>query len=616
MTLLSGPGVTSDTVTAVASGMSGWANSIDANMAAFIADLSLQRGVNYTDAIGDPSVLNYLQWDYDAELARLQQLRPGFLGNLGATSQSLADAITALQVPAAPTLTTPLPQFPTLAAERPQVAVLPLPTFDVGDAPTDAPVLTDLSTPDAPLVTLPTVPTFEELQLPSAPSFSIPTFTDTAPVNQLAPPTATFSFVDAAYTSQLRDPLIAKLLYDLENGGYGIDAADELALWGRARDRAEAQGRLSVDAALKRANSMSFPLPTGALLSALELARADVVKQMSEASRDIALKRADLYVENRRFTIEQVQALEKISIDLHNAIAERSLNAAKATVELGIATFDATVRSFSASLESYKVGAQVFESRIRAELSKAEIYKAQIEAEKLRGEFNLQRVQLYQSQLNGIQTVVNLYKTRVEAVDVLAQIQAQKIEIFKARVQAYAARVGAKAAEFSAYKDSVGAQESLVEMYKTDVSAFETVVRAEEARIRALTQSNEALIQQYKARVEQYTAQLEGVSKRAEIQVDIDKTAVAGQAVNAQVYRALTDAVVSGVQTKIEAQKMNNQWNVGILESHNNVVRTRLEELKTTIMSRVEIDKFSAGIYAQALSAVLSGISGLSVKSA
>lgn len=588
------------------------ANELAAEAASFIDDVVAQREIDFSQ-VGDLDSLNYLQWDYNTELNQLFALRAGTVA-LGDVSPDI-DRILAVPVPASPSLTLPTATIPSLDAERPVISLPALPGTDVGLAPSDAPAITDISTPDAPLVTLPNVPTFEELQLPVAPSYVLPSFSETAPQNLLVAPTAQFAYVDTGYTSALRDPLVAKLLFDLENGGYGIDANDELALWTRARDRAGQVGRTGMEEAQRRAYDMSFPLPQGALIAGMEQAQKDLLAEISKANLEIALKRSDLYVENRKFTITQVNELEKVSIALYNAIQERSLNAAKATVELGIAAFDSTVRNFNAQLESYKTSASVFETLMRAELQKAELYKAQIQAEALRGEFNKQKADLYQAQLNGINSVVNLYKTRVEATAALTNVQAQKIEIFKSRVQAYAERVRAKASEYDMYRAAVQGETAKLEIYKTDIAAYNARLTGEEVRTRVLMQGNAALIQQYEAAVKQYEETLKAADAALKARLDEQRTDVLAAQVNVSGYRALTDAVLAGVQQKVASQKMNNDWNIAALNSNVDAVKMRLEQLRLTVQSRTEIDKFGAKFFMDPLTATLASLNGLSVKS-
>lgn len=605
--------LTGDTLQAFSQYMSFNAQALSNAAALFIEDLVAMRSIDFS-SVGNVDTLNYLQWDYNTEVQQLVAMRPGSITITDPTSD--IDRIGALATPVSPDLASVTPAVPTLDAERPVVSLPARPDADVGDAPSDAPAITDVAAPDAPLITLPSVPTFEELQIPAAPTYTMPSFAAQAPADTLLAPTAVFSFVDTGYTSDLRDPLVAKLLYDLENGGYGIDTADEQALWVRARDRAEATARLAIEEAMKRAAATSFPMPTGALNADIQRARAALMQTVNDTNREIFVKRADMFVENRKFTIEQVQAYEKMDRELYNAIQERALNVAKVTVELGVAVFDATVRKFAASLDAYKTEASVFETRVRAELAKAEQFKAQIEAESLRGQFNAQRVALYQAQLNGVQTVANLYKTRVEAMAALTAAQGQKIEIFKSRVQAYGERVRAKASEFEMYRSAVLGETSKLEIYRTDIAAFEARMRAEELRARTLTMGNDALLSRFKAAVQQYEAQLKGLSATVDAKLEHEARLVAAAGVNVASYRAVADAVVAGIAARKDGQRMTNEWNIATLNSRVEAVKMRLEEMKVTVLSRTEIDKFGSKFFGDPLTATLASLSGLSVKTA
>jgi hypothetical protein len=586
---------------------------LDASTQRFINDLAGARDLDYNTETGDPTVLKYLQWDYD-ELQVLIHARPALMVIDIAGTDADIDAVRQHVAPTEPTLNLPQVIIPSLDAERPLLTLPVLPGTDVGVAPSDEPSIDVLAIPDAPSFILPNVPSVEEMNLPTPPSFVAHSFMSSAPVNLLVAPTAEFAYVDAGYTSQLRDPITAKLLHDLENGSYGIEPSDELSLWGRARDRAEAQGRLAMEDAKKRAANMSFELPQGALFADMERARRDVSNMLSDINREIALKRADLYVEGRKFTYQQVQDLEKTSIALYNAIAERSFNTAKASVELGISKFDASVRNYNAQLDGYKTEAAVFESLIRAELVKAETFKAQIAAEHLRGEFNKIKVDLYQAQLNGIQTTVNLYKTRLEAVSTLAQVQQQKIEVFRARVQAYAERVRAKSAEYDMYRSAIQGETAKLEIYKTDIAAYESRLRGEELRVSAITKSNDVRVAQFREQLNRYKASIDATAKSADLRLEQQRAIVAASGVNVAGYRAMVDAITAGVQTRIDGQKMNNAWNIAAVNANVDMVKVRLETLKLSHQARIDIDKFGAKFYMDPLTATLASLNGLSVR--
>lgn len=600
--------LTSDSVQAIATYFAQNANSIAASGAAFIEGLA--AGKDFTFDVGDLEVLNYLNLTYPTDQFILP---PGPNTDMNGISVKI-EKLAALVPPTAPIMATPLVSIPVLEDNTPVLSMPIRPDQDVGPAPTDAPDIQEVQPPAAPTITLPNTPTFEELQLPIAPSFSLPSFTAESPQNTLAAPTTRFDYVDTGYLSELRDPLVAKLLDGLTNGGYGIEPGDEQALWSRARDRAEQQGKIAVDQAGKDAVSTSFPMPQGAYFQRLDKARDQIQVVMSDINREIALKRADLYVENRKFTIQEVQKYEQIAISLYNAVQERALNFAKASAEIGIAIYEAAIKKFAADMDAYKTEAQVFDIRIRAELSKAELFKAQIDAEKLRGEFNQIKVNMYNAQLQGITQTVNLYKSRIEAANLLAQLQQMKLEAFKSRVAIFSERVKAKQAEFDMYRAGIQGEMAKVDIFKAQIDAYSKRVDAEEVKARITLQGNEALLQQYKGAVQQYTSQMEGFTKTVDAQIESGRLGIQEYNVDVQAFQAAVQAVIQGSNVRVLNQRTNNEWNIAALNSRVEQAKFRLEQLKMTVENMNSINRFGSEYFRTSLGATLSGLNGLSVK--
>jgi hypothetical protein len=172
---------------------------------------------------------------------------------------------------------------------------------------------------------------------------------------QLTPPEAPdadFTYTDPGYASVLRDPLMQKLLVDLVSGGYGIETTDEEALWQRAREREAAGMNAAVSEALRVSASTGFPLPQGAQQKAVARAQQEYADKISSLNRDIALKRSELYLQSRQFTIEKVLASEQQSIALYNAIQDRAMRIAQLQVELAIGLFNAGVTLFRSQQEA------------------------------------------------------------------------------------------------------------------------------------------------------------------------------------------------------------------------------------------------------------------------
>lgn len=530
------------------------------------------------------------------------------------TLRANIEQLAALTTPSLPDLLTPSSDIPELTASAPVILLPTAPDADVGAAPGGAPSLETPTTPDAPSIILPTVPTLEDLRLPESPSLVMPEWSAVAPQNLLTPPTAVFAYVDTGYVSTLHDPLVQKLLSDLQNGSYGIDANDEAQLWSRAQDRATRAGRSAADEAIRRAAGMSFPMPQGSMLEIVQQAEDKVLDALTEANRDIALKRADMYVEGRKFTIQQVQSYEKIRIDLYNATQERALNYAKAVVETGIAIYDSSVRNFQAQLQAYQTESQVFANRVQAELSKAQIYRTQIEAEGLRMQYNRARVEAYQAQLQGITTVVELYKSRIAAAKLFMELQGQKIDLFRGQVQAYAERVKAKEAEFGIYKAQIGGQLAQLDVYKSQIDAHNAVLGGREVRARIQLQGNESLLQRYRAAVELYRAQLDSFSKQISARVEEAKTRGSLYGADIDAYRAFVDGAMSSARVNSDLNRYNLDWNKATLAARVEQVGFRFKQLLAGVDLQKAVNKDGIEFLRTALGAAASGINSLGVR--
>lgn len=199
-----------------------------------------------------------------------------------------------------------------------------------------------------------------------------------------ATPTPTFSYTDPGYSSAMRDAMSAKLLNDLLNGGYGIDTIDEVTLWNRERDREVLLMQGEIEEIRRQAAAMSFPMPQGVLFAQLEKARQKYMEKISSANRDIGLKRADLYVQHRQRTLENVLKTEDQSIGLYNAIQGRALEAAQVLVKMTLAIFEAGMRAFelqiSALLKQITAKVDVAQMSVQLYASDVNAYAAYVNA--------------------------------------------------------------------------------------------------------------------------------------------------------------------------------------------------------------------------------------------
>lgn len=91
----------------------------------------------------------------------------------------------------------------------------------------------------------------------------------------------------------------------ITNGGTGVNATVEGRIWQRDRDRITREASASIEQASAQWASRGFPLPPGALVSAVQSIEQSRQTAVAAVSREAAIKAFETEVENVRFAITQ-----------------------------------------------------------------------------------------------------------------------------------------------------------------------------------------------------------------------------------------------------------------------------------------------------------------------
>lgn len=519
------------------------------------------------------------------------------------------------EAPTIGTITVPdLGAFPELSLADPVLSLPVAPGSSLPAAPTGAPEFNAPATPAKPTFTLPSAPTLASLTLPEKPAISLPTFDADVPFDDVVAPTAEFDFAEERYRSALMDEATAKLLADLQNGGYGIEPADEEALWERARERELKNTAQALDELASQAASRGFAVPPGVLSQQSEAVRLAGIEKSSSISREIALKRADLFVQNRQFTFQQAQAFEGLLIGYYSSYAERALNAARAVVDAGVAIFNARVQRLNLQIELYRARASVFETQLRAALSHLEVFKAEVEAAKLSQEAQQANVALYTAQLEGVNTLAAIYRTEVEAARSVASIEALRLDAFKTRVETYTAQVAAKNAEFEIYKTQISGEvakvqafSAVVDAYKAKASAYASRVQAADISTRSQIAIQELSLDRYRAQLSGYSADLDRQFKNLSAQVDIFRA-------NVQKFSAESVQITAANGQAVDAAKADAD--VAISNTRNAIAEAQVRASAAEATARLGVAAAEGGarVNASVVASALSAASGLAAE--
>ena len=310
--------------------------------------------------------------------------------------------------------------------------------------------------------------TWASIAPPSIPSLPA---APTMPTIAFVAPTAPGDFVNEAPAVTVIDefgvapPDTSKLLTDLTNtlisriaGGTGLSPAVEQAIWDRARSRETKLALANEDEIARTSEAMGFMLPAGVMVDQLRVAQQNYYDKLSELSRDISVKQAELEQTNLKDAITAGTALEGQIIGIYKTKADVygvQVNAKAEIAKLGMARYESLIRAYEASVGAYKSKVDAERSRIEALASQSnallDAYKAgtqavQSTAAMYQGLYEVQvkdyeasqSIMLQAGKINS-DNLNYTNSTRIDAAKAGAQVYAQLVSSAYSMVNANAA---------------------------------------------------------------------------------------------------------------------------------------------------------------------------------
>lgn len=409
-------------------------------------------------------------------------------------------------------------------------AVIPDISFPTGvtlsnpDAPTTRPTLDAIEVPNAPVYSLPSLPTLSNVVVPDDVNVVIPTFDFTFNIPRPSAPTNTFTYNETQYTSTLLTAALELLENDIENGGYGLRAEDELNIWNRAKDRITKASELEIDEAESSIATRGFTMPLGANNALIARSSQNKIAQLSQVNNEIAIKRADMFVQARQFAVTTGLNAQQFMINLHNSMQERLLNANRYLAQFGLDYFDASIKDFQNGLEQYKTEASIYESKLRAALSNLDIYRSKLEAARLKGQINQDAIELYNAQFRGVEAVINIYNAQLQGVKVKSELQELKFRVYGEDIKAYVAQLEADSQKVQNYRALVDTETAKLEVFNAQAKSYNTVLdgvktKADIQKTRIDTEISEVnlKLQAYKADMDKWQSEYEVAFNNAKL---------------------------------------------------------------------------------------------------
>lgn len=488
------------------------------------------------------------------DLPRISSTSFGHVGNISATLGDLGPIRDPTGIDIAPFMPSidgiSVPEAP---AERAQP-----------DVP-EKPGLSEVILPDAPVLDKPLFPSLATIEIPEFTFPTLPLWDATAPEFEGTAVSTVLQWGDPQYATEIMPEVLQKIR-DLWAGSNGIPPAVEQAMWERAANREDLDTQRQISAAYTDFSSRGFTEPQGMLVARIDAIREESQIKKQGLNREIAIKMAEIQVENMRFAVEQGVASENLLFNIWNNMAQRQFEAAKIQLDSQMALYNAQVALFNAKQQAYSTEAQVFKVKLDAALSELQVFKMQLEGELARGQLNEQRVKIYGEQIRALLADVEVYKAVMQGASIQADVNRNLIEGFKAEVSAYAEEIRADKTRYEAYESRIKGELGKVQILDAEARAYASYVSGQSTVADIGIKQMQGDIQRNEQLIREFTARLE--ADRAKIQADLAVIQAGSSAYTADIQRYVAQAGAEEARFKVQlaAKESEIRATLGVFE--------------------------------------------------
>jgi len=413
--------------------------------------------------------------------------------------------------------------------------------------------------PDAPSITLPTDLTINRT-VPVLPTISLPAWGETLPVLDISLPETTLAYVEPAYTSLLKTAITSNLLDGVNNGGTGLGATVQTAIWNKDIERLSQQKDDDVEEVLAKFSGRGFDMPTGMVAQQVNEVLKEFTNNRSQNSRDVMIKEAEMAFDMSKFFLSTGLNLEQIEINHANNIANRALEAEKAVIQFSIDLFNSKVTKHNLDLETYKAKAIEVEVALKVQELILSQYLAEINGVEAGVKIDSTKIANYNAILAKHTVSIALYEAEIGAVVAQLNIERAKSEIFKAQIDGYIAEIQGQKNEYDLYLAKIEGESAKIDIHKTEVEAYAT-------RVNAVKVSNDVVIAQINADISEEELNLKAHLATIETYKARSDQGIAEMNVEADLYRTnsgVFDTLIKNasanaelnVQTQIRAEAL------------------------------------------------------------
>lgn len=560
--------------------------------------VSALGNVNLNFNAGNPPALPNIDPSINVDL-NLPNISPTSFGTI---TSNVPNTPALDPVPAIPDLT--IPDFVS------SIGSLNIPNAPAWTAPPQVPTeptIDDVVVPDMPALVIPAAPALEEITVPDFAGLTLPLFDATAPEFGGSALPGILQWTEPTYHPEIIDDVVVQLR-KLWDGGSGIPAAVEQAMWARAAEREDLTVERELDSVSEEFSMRGFTMPPGMQAARVDQLRQDLTVKKLGLNRELTIQIAQWQVENIRFACTQAIAAENVYVNLFLNQAQRLFEAARFQIESQINIYNAQVALFNARMNGYQISAQVFNTLVQAELTKIEVFKAEVEAEVARGQLNTQKVQAYTAMIDALKAQTDIYRTQMQGAEIKSNVMRNKIGVFKAQVQAYAEQINAQKVVFDAYESQVKGEAAKAGIIDAEARAYAALIQGKSAIADIGVKTADVTIQKNRVLIEGYQAALEAEKARIQSQLSVIQSGAQAYIADTQRYAAVAQAEGTKAQVQVTAKEAELRTNVAFYQAQVQAYLGNMEQLIRKAALIIDALKAAGGISSTLAAGAMAGV--------
>ena len=476
--------------------------------------------------------------------------------------------------------------------------------------PTDEPqrpTLEEVELPSKPVLLRPYAPALVELQIPAFDFDALQYFDEAAPqFSGNLGVSAVLQWSNSEYEPEILPEVMARLR-QMWDGGLGLPRDVEQAIYDRMYAREDLAIGRDIDAAYTEFASRGFTMPPGMLSARIDALRADGQRNKLAASRELAIRAADVQIENLRFACQQGIAAEQLLSTIYENMLRRGLDAARAEMDAQLSVLNAHVAVFNARQSAWSAQAQNRRAELETRLA---TMRMALDAELAKGEINKQNVALYAEQMRALQVDAQLYETEMRGASLQADVQKNRIDAYRADVQAFAERLGTLKVRADMYESQMRGEAARASVLDSSARAYAAYVQGQVSKVEAQSKVQEGALRSNEMRLRAWSTRLEADRTRVQAWLSGVQAKTAAYEARVRGYAAESGAVEALGRTELSAQEASARVAIQRYEAEIRKYLADLEQLRSSASMQLEAIKSAA----QAMSTMAAGrMAGMSI---